>query len=231
MDDSSLKNDIFIFKNLIKNDWISQLDEEFQKEYFIKIQNFLKNNNFYPPINLLFNSINLCSLYEIKVVIIGQDPYHNPGQAMGLSFSVPKNVRPPPSLLNIYKELKSDILGFKIPNHGDLTNWARQGVLLLNDVLTVEKNKPLSHSNIGWKFFTSKILDIINSKRKNIVFMLWGNHAKQKAKFIDSSKHLILQAGHPSPLSVRHFLGCKHFSKANEYLEKNGIDKIDWNLD
>lgn len=218
------------YRNLIKNDWLEHLEEEFNKDYFLKIHEGLKNKDFYPPTDLLFQSINMCPLDAIKVVIIGQDPYHGPGQAMGLSFSVPMTIKIPPSLKNIYKEMKSDIEGFKIPNHGDLTAWATQGVLLLNDTLTVERNRPGSHSKLGWKIFTTEILKIINQKAKNVVFILWGNHAKQKKELIDTSKHLILEAGHPSPFSAKLFFGCKHFSKTNIYLKNHGIDPIDWNL-
>lgn len=161
---------------------------------------------------------------------MGQDPYHNPNQATGLAFSVPINVRIPPSLRNIYKELANDISGFKIPNHGNLENWARQGVLLLNDVLTVEHNQPASHSKIGWKDFTLAILNAINKNCRNVVFILWGNYAKSKIKHLDSKSHLILTSAHPSPFSAIKFYGCRHFSKANDYLIKCGKTPIDWHI-
>jgi len=210
--------------------WKENLREEFSKKYFENIKSVLhkEKETFYPNLQQIFQALNMCPLESINVVIIGQDPYHNPGQAMGLSFSVPKNMRIPPSLINIFSELKEDIKGFKEPKHGDLRGWASQGVLLLNDVLTVAKNKPSSHSNIGWKHFTTKILEIINRKQSNVVFMLWGNHARGKASMIDKSKHLVLECGHPSPFSVKLFRGSRHFSKANEYLASKGKTKIDW---
>lgn len=217
-------------ESYLKPEWASLLKPEFSKEYFAEIKNQLhKANEFFPPINLVFNALNLCPLHETRVVIIGQDPYHNPGQAMGLSFSVPRSVRMPPSLRNIYEELEEDIPGFQMPSHGDLRGWASQGVLLLNDTLTVVKNQPASHSKIGWKIFTTKVLKLINERLCNVVFMLWGSHAREKAGMINKSKHLVLQAGHPSPFSAKLFRGCRHFSKANAYLKANGRREIDWN--
>jgi uracil-DNA glycosylase len=216
-------------ESFINKNWLDLLKDEIKKEYFLNIKNILHTDLiFYPALDKIFNFTHFSSFENIKVVIIGQDPYHNPGQAMGLSFSVPKNIKAPPSLVNIYKELTIDIPTFVTPSHGDLTSWAKQGVLLLNDTLTVLKNKPASHSEIGWKLFTKKILELINIKLDNVVFMLWGNHARQKRKLIDDSKHLILEAGHPSPFSVKTFQGCKHFSKANEYLKKHSKTEINW---
>ena len=215
----------------INSEWRELLKDQFNKEYFKNIKAFLHNvNEFYPPIDSIFNFTNFTAFENIKVVIIGQDPYHNKGQAMGLSFSVPKNCKLPPSLNNIYKEVQENIPNFKIPNHGDLTNWAKQGVLLLNDTLTVTKNMPSYHSKIGWKIFTTAILKLINDKLDNIVFVLWGNHAREKKSLIDAKKHLILESGHPSPFSVKLFEGCQHFSKINEYLKQNSKEQINWDL-
>lgn len=210
--------------------WNEELKEEFEKKYYKDILLFLHNKPFFPSIYNIFRFTFYFNIQQTKVVILGQDPYHNDNQAMGLSFSVPKGVKIPPSLRNIYKELQQDIKGFKIPDHGDLTSWAEQGVLLLNDILTVEKNKPGSHSKIGWKEFTQKILERVSELNSHVVFILWGNYARSKAKFIDESKHLILESPHPSPFSARKFFNCKHFSKANEYLLENGKDPINWNL-
>lgn len=212
------------------NEWDEALKEEFDKKYFTDIILFLHNKTFFPSINNIFRFSFYFHIHDTKVVILGQDPYHNEHQAMGLSFSVPRGVKIPPSLRNIYKELQQDIKGFKIPDHGDLTSWAKQGVLLLNDILTVEKNKPGSHSKIGWKDFTQKILEKVSEVNSNVVFILWGNYARSKAKYIDKSKHLILESPHPSPFSARKFFNCKHFSKANEYLIMNNKDPVDWYL-
>lgn len=219
----------------IENSWKEMLSEEFTKPYFTEIRNFLyhekqQNKIVFPPGKLIFNSFDLCPVSALKVVILGQDPYHNPGEAMGLCFSVPLGVKVPPSLQNIYKELYSD-LGCTIPKHGDLTKWARQGVLLLNTSLTVEKNKPMSHSKIGWHLFTDAVIQNINSKLSNVVFMLWGNFAKSKASLIDEKNHLILQSAHPSPLAGGAFFGNKHFSKANSYLQLNRKKPIDWQIE
>lgn len=230
-DDEDSPCKICKLETFIEKDWRSLLEEEVKKEYFSKIKKTLHSASiFYPPVEKIFNFTHFSSFKDVKVVIIGQDPYHNPGQAMGLSFSVPRTVRTPPSLVNIYEELSDDIPGFTIPSHGDLTGWAVQGVLLLNDTLTVEKNKPASHSEIGWKLFTKRILELINVHLQNVVFMLWGSHARQKAKLIDGTRHLILEAGHPSPFSVKMFQGCKHFSRANEYLRRHSKRPIDWRL-
>lgn len=214
--------------------WLKHLKEEFNKPYMVKLkeklQNLKKNKIiFYPPGSLIFNSFNLTPLEKIKVVILGQDPYHGPGQAHGLCFSVPEGVRPPPSLLNIYKELESDLDKKVNIQNGNLEAWANQGVFLLNTTLTVEKSKPLSHQDLGWSKFTDKVIALINKELKNIVFILWGSHAQTKKNLIDINKHHILTSPHPSPLSAhRGFFGSKPFSKTNDFLESKQIDKIDW---
>ena len=195
-----------------------------------KLLNLKKNNIiFYPMSNKIFNAFNLTPFNEVKVVILGQDPYHGPNQAHGLCFSVPSSVKPPPSLVNIFKELKSDI-GKEIDfQNGNLENWARQGVFLLNSSLTVEQSKPLSHQDYGWLEFTDKVISLINNELKNIVFILWGSYAQSKIKLIDSEKHLILTAPHPSPLSAhRGFFGSKPFSKTNAFLQSKQIDMVMW---
>jgi uracil-DNA glycosylase len=214
--------------------WLEHLQEEFSKPYMVnlkeKLQKLKKNKViFYPPGPLIFNSFNLTPLEKIKVVILGQDPYHGPGQAHGLCFSVPDGIKPPPSLLNIYKELESDI-GKKITTqNGNLEAWAKQGVFLLNTTLTVEQSKPLSHQELGWSEFTNKVITIISRELNNIVFILWGSHAQSKKNLIDPNKHLILTSAHPSPLSAyRGFFGSKPFSKTNNFLESKQIDKIKW---
>ncbi len=186
----------------------------------------------YPPNHLIFNALNTTPFDRVKVVIIGQDPYHGPNQAHGLSFSVQKGVALPPSLRNIFHELHND-LGVKIPKHGDLTHWAEQGVLLLNAVLTVEAAQPTSHQKRGWEEFTDYVIDVLNEQREHIVFILWGAYAQRKGQRIDQNKHLILKAAHPSPLSANRggFFGCKVFSKTNNYLKQHGIEPIDWQLD
>lgn len=224
------------FENSIvkkEESWWSVLKSEFEKPYIHVLEQFLHNERrdfvVYPPQNELFNAFSLTDWTDVKVVIIGQDPYHGDGQAHGLSFSVRKGVRKPPSLQNIFKELNSDI-GMGIPTHGSLETWARQGVLLLNTCLTVRKQSPASHQNKGWEFFTNAVIHKISAEKKNVVFMLWGNHAHHKASLINLNKHLILKAVHPSPMSVhRGFFGCKHFSEANRYLMDNHISPIDWN--
>lgn len=218
----------------IQTDWKDILKEEFTKDYFLSIVEFLENeykhNTIYPKQELIFNALNTTSFSNTKVVILGQDPYHNPNQAMGLSFSVPKGVKVPPSLLNIYKELKSD-LGIDISKNGDLTKWANEGVLLLNTVLTVKENEPNSHKKIGWTIFTDSIISKLNDHTDPIVFILWGNNAINKRSLITNSKHLVLTAAHPSPLSAsRGFFNCKHFSKTNEFLLKNNMNIIDWTI-
>lgn len=216
----------------IEESWKEALKEEFEKPYFQTLVSYLKNEKtngkvIYPPGNLIFNAFEKTPFPKVEVVILGQDPYHNPGEAMGLSFSVPQGIKIPPSLQNIYKEINSD-LGLPIPKHGDLTSWAEQGVFLLNAILTVEKNQPASHQKIGWQFFTDAVIKKLSTDRAGIVFMLWGNFAKKKKELIDTSKHLVLEAAHPSPLAGGAFFGCKHFSQANEYLKKNGAKTIDW---
>lgn len=220
----------------IEASWKHELSAEFGKEYFEKIVSFLKEEKsagkiIYPPGKQIFNAFNFTPFNKVKVVILGQDPYHNPGQAHGLSFSVPDQVPPPPSLINIFKELQSD-LDIPPARTGNLEKWAHQGVLLLNASLTVEANKPMSHSHIGWHIFTDSVIKHLSEKRENLVFILWGKFAQGKQAFIDPNKHLILKAAHPSPLSAHNgFWGCKHFSKTNHYLQQNGIKPIDWQLD
>ncbi len=186
----------------------------------------------YPPNALIFNALNTTPLANVKVVILGQDPYHGPNQAHGLSFSVQKGVPLPPSLRNIYHELQSD-LGVTVPKHGDLTRWAEQGVLLLNSVLTVEAGQPTSHQKRGWEDFTDHVIDVLNEQREHVVFILWGAYAQRKGQRIDQNKHLVLKAAHPSPLASNRggFFGCKVFSKSNNYLKQHGIEPIDWQLD
>lgn len=216
--------------------WKSFFHEEQKKRYYIDIMQFLiseqqQNKTIYPPQEDIFNAFNYCAKNDIKVVIIGQDPYHDKGQAHGLSFSVQPYVKTPPSLRNIYKELSSDILGFEIPNHGFLKSWAEQGVLLLNTSLTVQAHKPASHSKIGWEIFTNSVIKHINNELDSLVFLLWGSHAQTKSVFIDESKHKILKSAHPSPFSAhRGFLGNKHFSETNKWLKEHNIKEINWQL-
>ena len=216
----------------IEESWYSLLEDEFNKDYFNKIRSFIKeeykNKTIFPPAKLIFNAFNLTPVNKIKVIIIGQDPYHGKGQAHGLSFSVPEDIKIPPSLLNIYKELKEDI-NKEIPKHGFLEAWANQGVLLLNSVLTVQSGKANSHKNIGWERFTESVIERVSMKKDKLVFLLWGNYAQKKENFIDSNKHLILKSVHPSPLSAYNgFFGSKHFSKTNNFLKKNNIKEILW---
>ena len=218
----------------IEKSWKEVLKGEFLSPYFLEIKEklvCLKNSGVtvYPPGNLIFNAFNLTPFDKVKVVILGQDPYHEVNQAMGLSFSVPKDVRIPPSLINIFKEINSD-LGINEPNCGDLTFWAKQGVLLLNTSLSVSAKIANSHKNFGWQIFTDAVIKTLSQKRENIVFMLWGNFAKAKASLIDTKKHLILTAAHPSPLAGGAFFGCKHFSKCNNFLISRGISPINWDL-
>lgn len=225
--------DVITINPKIETSWKIALGEEFQKEYFIELKKFLlkekANHEIYPPGNRIFAAYNYTPLDKVKVVILGQDPYHNPGEANGLCFSVNDGVKFPPSLQNIFKELKDDI-GCEIPKSGNLEKWALQGVFLLNTCLTVRKNQPGSHRNIGWEKFTDATIKVISKERQNVVFMLWGKWAIEKMNLIDTTKHLILTASHPSPLARTGFLGCRHFSKANEYLKSNGIQPIDWCL-
>jgi uracil-DNA glycosylase len=219
----------------LSESWKNHLSEEFQKPYMIELKKFLKDQKLkkkvvYPPGSQIFHALNATDFDHVKVVILGQDPYHGPEQAMGLCFSVPRGVRTPPSLQNIFKEIESD-LKIKRPNHGDLSAWANQGVLLLNATLTVEATKAGSHQKKGWELFTDKIISVLNKEKENLVFMLWGSYAQKKGEFIDRKKHLVLESVHPSPLSAhRGFLGCKHFSKANAYLKSKGIKPIDWSI-
>ena len=218
----------------IESSWKRILQAEFEKPYFTNLVEFLKKEKesgktIYPPGPQIFNAFEQCPFDKVRVVILGQDPYHQPGQAMGLSFSVPVGVKIPPSLKNIYKELASDI-GCTMPNHGDLTQWADQGVFLLNAFLTVEKNNAGSHRNIGWHYFTDATIKYLSDHYEHLVFMLWGNFAKNKKILIDDTKHLILEAAHPSPLAGNAFQGCKHFSRANEYLSTKGKSVIDWQI-
>ena len=218
----------------IGNEWDEILKDEFKKDYYLKLREFLKyeykNYTVYPHMNNIFNALRYASYSDIKAVILGQDPYHGPGQAHGLCFSVQKGVEPPPSLKNIFKEINDD-LGICPPNHGELTSWAKQGVLLLNTILTVRAATPMSHRNKGWEIFTDKVIEILNNRSEPIVFLLWGNPAKQKMKLITNPIHKILTAAHPSPLSAYNgFFGCKHFSKTNEFLKSIGKNEIDWSL-
>lgn len=217
---------------MIGNDWDVYLEKEFKKDYFIKLNNFLmterKEKTVYPPKKHVFDAFKVCPLQNTKVVIIGQDPYHGEGQAHGLSFSVKdRSLKIPPSLKNIYKELESD-LGIEPAVHADLTSWAKQGVLLLNNVLTVRASEPGSHRKKGWEIFTDKVIDVLNSEKQNLVFILWGNDAIKKAASINQIKHKIFSSAHPSPFSVKNFTGNKHFSKTNKFLESHKFDPIDW---
>ena len=221
--------------NILNNDWKNLLEDEFGKEYYLSLRNFLvteyKTKTIYPDKYDIFNALHFTSYKDVKVVILGQDPYHGPGQAHGLSFSVNPGVRIPPSLLNIYKELNSD-LGCFIPNNGYLKKWADQGVLLLNTSLTVRAGEANSHKNKGWEVFTDKIISLVNEKEDPVVFLLWGNNAINKKNLITNKKHLILTSVHPSPLSAsRGFFGSKPFSKINEFLISINKAPIDWQID
>lgn len=219
----------------LTGDWKQALGDELEQPYMQQLRDFLLTEKaagkvIYPPGPLIFNALNTTPLDKVKVVIIGQDPYHGPGQAHGLSFSVQPGVRTPPSLQNIFKEIQHD-LGYPIPAHGDLRYWAEQGVLLLNAVLTVEQGQAGAHARRGWERFTSRIIDILNTQCEHLVFMLWGNYAQQKGAQIDGARHLILKSVHPSPLSAhRGFIGCGHFSAANAYLIEQGREPINWQL-
>lgn len=218
----------------IDESWYAVLQQEFEAPYFSELKQFLKKEmqqyRIFPPSKTIFKAFNTTPLPAVKVVILGQDPYHGAGQAHGLAFSVPDGVKPPPSLQNIFKELASDI-GFAIPKSGNLMPWAKEGVLLLNTALTVRESAAASHASKGWEQFTDAAIRAVSENRAGVVFMLWGRHAISKEKLIDANKHLILKTVHPSPLSAHGgFLGCKHFSKANEYLEKIGFLPVDWRL-
>lgn len=217
------------------NDWDEILKEEFNKDYYIKLRNFLKeeykNQTIYPDMYNIFNALKYTAYKDVKAVILGQDPYHEPNQAHGLCFSVQKGVIPPPSLKNIYKEINSE-LGIAPPSHGELTKWAKQGILLLNTVLTVRKGQANSHKNKGWETFTDNIIKKVNEKDSPVVFILWGANAKQKIPFITNPIHKILTSAHPSPLSAYNgFFGCGHFAKTNEFLKEIGKEPIDWSID
>lgn len=219
----------------IEESWNQVLRQEFTKDYFLEIVARLRIERasgtiIYPPGQLIFNAFNTTPFDEVKVVLIGQDPYHGDGQAHGLSFSVQDGITPPPSLVNIFKELQSDI-GVPISKSGNLTKWAEQGVLLLNASLTVKRNEPNSHAKIGWAEFTNSVIEKLSAQREHLVFLLWGKFAQEKQVLIDETKHLVLKAAHPSPYSANTgFFGCRHFSKTNEYLAANGIDPINWSL-
>ena len=219
----------------IDNDWLEPLKGEFSKPYYAKLYKVIKNEyqtmQIFPPANDIFNAYEYTPLENVKVLILGQDPYHDVGQAHGLCFSVNPGVDIPPSLVNIYKELNDD-LGCKIPNNGYLTKWAKQGVMLLNTVLTVRAHQANSHRGLGWEEFTDATIKVLNEQDRPIVYMLWGKPAQMKASMLNNPKHLILKAPHPSPLSsYRGFFGCKHFSKANDFLIKNGAEPIDWQIE
>lgn len=215
--------------------WKTVLQSEFDKPYFAELARFLKTEiaakkTVFPKGSDIFNAFEQTPFDKLRVVILGQDPYHNPGQAHGLCFSVPDETAPPPSLKNIFKELESDI-GIPVSNNGNLTHWAKQGVLLLNSSLTVRKNEPTSHSKIGWERFTDQVIQLISDQKEAVVFILWGSYARSKQILIDPKKHFILTAAHPSPLSAYNgFFGCRHFSKTNELLMQNGLEPIDWKL-
>lgn len=219
----------------IEASWKEVLKSEFSKPYFEQIALHIKTEKsqgkiIYPPGSLMFNAFNTTPFDKVKVVLLGQDPYHGAGQAHGLCFSVQYGVPPPPSLVNIFKELQDDT-GVPIPNHGNLTHWAEQGVFLLNASLTVRAGEPMSHAKIGWATFTDAVIKTISAKKKNIVFLLWGKFAQEKRVLIDETKHCILRSVHPSPLSAYGgFFGSKHFSKTNEYLTAHGIDPVDWQI-
>lgn len=218
------------------NTWIEFFEQEKKKEYFPKITQFLEKEKVdgqtvYPPHEDILSAFNYTPFDKVKVVILGQDPYHGPNQAHGLAFSVNKGVKVPPSLVNIYKELKTDIAGFERPSHGYLADWAEQGVMLLNNVLTVRKSEAHSHAGIGWETFTDNAIECLNRHKEGLVFLLWGSPAQKKGANIDVTKHTVLKSVHPSPLSAyRGFLGCGHFSKTNEILRKQGQTEINWNI-
>lgn len=219
---------------MIGNRWDELLKDEYKKEYFIELQTRINqeynSHEIYPPKELIYNAFLNTDFDNVKVVILGQDPYHGKGEAHGLSFSVGKDIKIPPSLRNIYKELNDD-LGYDIPTHGNLIKWAQEGVLLLNTILTVKKDNALSHKSYGWEQFTEKIIEILNDKEEPIVFILWGNFAKSKKKLITNDNHMIIESAHPSPLSARRgFFGSKPFSKSNEFLISKGIKSIDWEI-
>lgn len=220
----------------IENSWKQVLKTEFSKPYFQQIVTFLKTEKIqkkviYPPGSMIFNAFTLTPFDQVKVVLLGQDPYHGPGQAHGLCFSVQEGIQPPPSLINIFKEIESDIGVGMPPRYGNLTKWAQQGVLLLNAFLTVRANEPLSHSKIGWEEFTNAVISRISAQKTGVVFLLWGKFAQEKQALIDETRHFVLKAAHPSPFSAdKGFFGCRHFSRTNELLIKQGLEPIDWKL-
>jgi len=221
-------------KPQIEESWLKVLSAEFEQPYFANLKAFLleekRQHVVYPPGSLIFNAFARTPFFNVKVVILGQDPYHGKGQAHGLCFSVPDGEKPPPSLVNIYKEIHND-LDIEPPSSGNLEGWADQGVFLLNATLTVRASSPASHQNRGWEQFTDKVIKTLSSARENLVFLLWGNYARAKKSLIDTQKHFVLEAPHPSPFSVHSgFFGCKHFSKANEFLREKGIKEIDWKV-
>ncbi len=218
----------------LEESWKKELIDEFNSKYFSDLKTFLVNDRkeftVFPPGGLIFNAFNCTTFDDVKVVILGQDPYHGNGQAHGLSFSVQNGIKPPPSLVNIYKELKSD-LGIPVAAHGNLEKWARQGVLLLNATLTVRAGQAGSHQGKGWEIFTDSVIRHLSEKKKGVVFLLWGRFAQAKENLIDTQKHFILKAAHPSPFSAYNgFFGCKHFSKTNKLLEEQGLAPVDWDL-
>ncbi|WP_421382202.1 uracil-DNA glycosylase [Bacillus salacetis] len=218
--------------NILKNDWNDVLGEEMEKPYYVELQEFLEqeysSEKIFPEKQNIFNALNSTAFNDVKVVLLGQDPYHGEGQAHGLSFSVGRDVKVPPSLRNIYKELHDDI-GCDIPDHGNLSKWTEQGVLLLNTVLTVREGKAHSHKGKGWETFTDKVIEKLSNREKPLVFMLWGRPAQEKLKLIDNEKHFVIQSPHPSPFSARKgFFGSKPFSRTNQWLRKNGEEEIDW---
>ncbi|MCM2676035.1 uracil-DNA glycosylase [Alkalicoccobacillus plakortidis] len=220
--------------SILNNQWQEQLSPEFEKPYYLELREFLKEEyntqSIYPPMQDLFNALHLTDFQDVKVVIIGQDPYHGPGQAHGLSFSVQSGVKCPPSLKNIYKELQSD-LGFEPPDHGNLVPWAKQGVLLLNTVLTVRQGEPASHRGKGWEYFTNAIIDSLNDREQPVCFLLWGKHAELKGERVINPQHLILTSPHPSPFSARRgFFGSRPFSTINKWLEQQNLEPINWKL-
>lgn len=222
-------------KKILKNDWQDLLEDEFSKEYYLKLRAALvkeyEDYIIYPDMNDIFNALYYTPYKDVKVVILGQDPYHGEGQAHGLSFSVKPGVRTPPSLLNVYKELKED-LGYDIPDNGYLEKWVKQGVLLLNTRLTVRKSQPDSHRKIGWQSFTNRVMEVLNERKEPIVFILWGNHARAYKSFITNAWHHIIESPHPSPFSAnRGFFGSRPFSRANKFLTDNNIEPIDWQIE
>jgi len=226
--------DVHVVKPVIEASWLQVLEQEFRAPYFAQLKSFLveekKNNLVFPPGSLIFNAFNLTPFPKVKVVLMGQDPYHNPGQAHGLCFSVPRGVAQPKSLINIFKELHDDI-GGQVPRSGNLEKWATQGVLLLNATLTVRAHQPGSHQDQGWETFTDAVIREISARKENIVFILWGAYAAKKIPLIDAKRHHILQAAHPSPFSAhKGFYGCRHFSKTNQLLREAGLPEIDWTV-